>query len=62
VTLKKTRVLLVDDVRTTGATLEECAKVLKRRGAREIYAAIAVKSDWQNPSEISGDSTRQPVR
>ncbi|UCF33140.1 MAG: ComF family protein [Phycisphaerales bacterium] len=49
VTLQKARVLLVDDVKTTGATLEQCAKILKRQGASEIYAAVIAARDWQNP-------------
>lgn len=34
-------VLLVDDVTTTGATLHECAKMLKLYGAREVFAVTA---------------------
>ncbi|MDR3283590.1 MAG: hypothetical protein LBS97_00220 [Treponema sp.] len=32
------RVILLDDVRTTGATLEICAKILKHAGCREVRA------------------------
>lgn len=31
-------VLLVDDIKTTGATLDECAKMLKLHGAEKVYA------------------------
>jgi ComF family protein len=36
-------VVLVDDVSTTGATLNECAVVLKELGAREVRAVTAAK-------------------
>ena len=36
-------VVLIDDVATTGATLECCAKVLKRSGVREVRALTAAR-------------------
>jgi predicted amidophosphoribosyltransferase len=38
-------VVLVDDVRTTGATLDACARVLKRAGAREVRALTLALAD-----------------
>ena len=35
--------ILIDDVCTTGATLEECARVLKENGAREVLALTALR-------------------
>lgn len=37
-------VVLVDDVATTGATLRECAEVLKKMGAREVRTLTAARA------------------
>ncbi len=49
-------VLLVDDTVTTGATLEECAKMLKIYGARAVYAVTAAGTDKQDTDQ-QGDRT-----
>lgn len=38
------RVLLIDDVLTTGSTLSECARVLKAGGAFSVHAATAARA------------------
>jgi competence protein ComFC len=38
------RVLLIDDILTTGSTLSECARVLKRAGAISVHAATAARA------------------
>ncbi len=39
------RVLLVDDVTTTGATLAECRAALVTAGAAAVYAAVVARAD-----------------
>ena len=38
------RVLLLDDVITTAATAEECARVLKAAGVREVWLAAVARA------------------
>ena len=37
------RILLVDDVWTTGATMNECAKVLKRAGVKRVWGLVLAR-------------------
>jgi ComF family protein len=43
------RVLLIDDVCTTGATLSECATVLAAAGAVEVSAATVARATGHGP-------------
>jgi predicted amidophosphoribosyltransferase len=38
------KVILLDDVMTTGATVRECAKTLAKAGAEEIIVVILARS------------------
>ena len=42
------RVLLIDDIITTGATLEEASRTLKQAGATSVVAAAVAKTVYKN--------------
>ncbi len=42
-TLKSDSILIVDDVYTTGSTLDECAKVLKLGGYTKVWALVLIR-------------------
>ena len=41
--LRGRNIILLDDVATTGATLNECARVLKENGASEVWGLVVAK-------------------
>lgn len=46
---REKHVILIDDVMTTGATIRECARVLKKAGAKEVTVltiARTVEGEW----------------
>lgn len=43
INIKDQNILIVDDVTTTGATLNECAKVLKDAGAKEVWGLVIAR-------------------
>lgn len=51
VDVKGKTVLLVDDVKTSGATLDECAWILKIRGAEKVYCVTAALTGKKNKKE-----------
>ena len=47
--LKGRNVLLVDDVMTSGTTIAECTRVLKKAGAAAVYVAVVATADYDYP-------------
>lgn len=42
--IKDRRIFLVDDIVTTGSTVESCAKTLKKKGAKEVIVVCLAKT------------------
>ena len=59
VSLQGARVLLVDDVFTTGATASACAKVLKRAGAARVTLLTVARTDRRMYADV--ESRTSPV-
>ena len=41
--IKNKKILLIDDIYTTGSTMEQAAKVLKRAGAKEVIGIVVAR-------------------
>lgn len=45
--IRNKTILLIDDIATTGATLQECARVLKKSGAKKVFAAVIARQSFK---------------
>lgn len=50
------RILLIDDVYTTGATAEECSRALRAGGYEEVYVLTVARTRWE--WKEAGDASR----
>jgi predicted amidophosphoribosyltransferase len=53
-------IVLVDDVSTTGATLDECAMVLRAAGARDVRAVVVARTLLYGGREEGPEGREEP--
>jgi len=51
--IKGRSILIVDDVMTTGTTAGECARVLRRAGAKEVFVATVARATKETGSVLA---------
>jgi ComF family protein len=51
--VEKRRILLIDDVLTTGTTVSECARVLRKAGAENVWVATVARTLKQGHQELA---------
>ena len=44
-------ILLIDDIATTCSTLSECARILKKAGAKKVYAAVIARQELREKTK-----------
>jgi ComF family protein len=45
--IRSKNILLVDDVATTGSTLFECARILKKSGAASVFGIVVARQEFK---------------
>ena len=55
------QVLLIDDVLTTGATVSECTRVLRRAGAQRVWVATVARAVRVTDTFAVGEGNSQEV-
>ena len=59
INVKGKTILLVDDVKTSGSTLDDCAAILKIRGANEVYCVTASIASFKKKEEKTEDKKEE---